>query len=334
MGGCASTSTRPLPAGRPGTTGIAVLEKIALGGVDQWVLIRGTDVNAPVVLKIHGGPGQAEMAAVGYNSGLEQNFVVVEWDQRGAGKSASAVNPVSGMTLERIVGDTVELTQILLHRFHKEKLILVGHSWGSVVAAHAAQQAPELYAALVTTGLITNTRQGWTETWNHLVEEAGRRGNTRASRELAEIGMPPYDGKDQVHQRQVFGRWIEDLGASWHQARPLDRVGMMVAAPEYSWPEKFGFLPAAARSSSLLWTDLASVDLELQIPRLSVPVFVAAGRFDYLAPTSVSQKWFDSLSAPKKVWRWFENSAHFPMFEEPEAFQAFLKEVSREVGTA
>jgi pimeloyl-ACP methyl ester carboxylesterase len=321
-----------LPEGRPGTSGIASLEKITLGGVGQWILIRGTDVNAPLILKIHGGPGQAEMAAIGYNSVLEQNFVVVEWDQRGAGKSASAVDPVREMTLERIVGDTLELTQLLLNRFHKEKLILVGHSWGSVVAAHAAQEAPQLYYAFVTTGLITDTQQGWIDTWRYLVEEAGRRGNAEASRDLTEIGPPPYGGVDQRHRREVFGRWIEELGASWHSARPLDRVGMIVAAPEYSWPEKLGFLPAADRSFSLLWPDLASVDLKVQIPRLEVPVFVAAGRFDHLAPTSVSRQWFDSLVAPKKVWRWFENSAHFPMFEEPETFQNFLKEVGLESG--
>lgn len=332
--GCVSTTTRPLPKGDPGSVGIASLEKVRLGGVDQWILIRGTERTTPLILKIHGGPGQAEMATVGTNAALEQDFVVVEWDQRGAGKSAAAQAPTSAMTLDHIADDAVELTRLLLHRFHKPKLILVGHDWGSVVGLKAVQRAPELYSAFVATGLDPNPQQAGAQAWQFLVDEAARRTETQASRELAAIGPPPYEGPERVRRWEVFGRWVRALGASWHPEKPLNWAGLMAEAPEYSWWEKQGFASAAARSWSLLEPDWMAVDLMSQVPRVSVPVFVAAGRWDHLAPPDLARGWFDALQAPRKTWRWFENSAHFPMWEESGTFELFLEEVAQESGAS
>src|SRR4051812_45580647 len=136
-----SRRTRPL---RRIQGGIARLAPMTLGGQEQWVLVRGPRAKAPILLKIHGGPGQAEMPTIHMNAELEEHFLVVEWDQRGAGKSAAAIEPRSAMTLDQIVADTIELTERLLNEFGSRQVVLLGHSWGSLVGVIVAHQRPDL----------------------------------------------------------------------------------------------------------------------------------------------------------------------------------------------
>ena len=129
---------------------------MTLGGVQQWLLMRGWHAESPILLKLHGGPGQAEMATVGLNGLLENDFIVVEWDQRGSGKSGAAIQPAMAMNVSQLVADTIELTEHLTQRFGRRKLIVVGHSWGSVLGLMAVQRRPDLFSAFVSTGLIAN----------------------------------------------------------------------------------------------------------------------------------------------------------------------------------
>ena len=162
VSGCTSRSTTPIrdTQGHAVIGSVATLEQIKLGGVSQWILIRGNSTEKPLLLKLHGGPGQAEMATVKFNRLLEQDFVVVEWDQRGAGKSADAIDPESAMNAAQLVEDTHDLTELLLERFHQRKLILVGSSWGSVIGLETVKKYPDLYRAFVSTGQIANFAQG------------------------------------------------------------------------------------------------------------------------------------------------------------------------------
>ena len=324
--GCASTRTPPIldPDGRPRPGAVASLEKIRLGGVDQWILIRGEDVRKPLLLKLHGGPGQAEMATVALNRLLERDFVVVEWDQRGAGKSAQAIDPAAGMTTDQLVEDTHDLTQLLLKRFHQHSLILVGHSWGSVIGLKTVAKYPEAYRAFVSTGQMANFAQGLKVGYSSLVAEAARRGDVQAKRDLLAIGPPPYVGADGASRRALYGKWLEAYGAYWHSSARFDRVGWMLSAVEYSWPEKLAFTAAADRSFQRLLPEMMALDLPATIPRVEVPVYFAVGRYDQMAPWQVSQAYFAALQAPAKTWTWFEKSAHFPQWEEPIAFHDLL----------
>ncbi len=323
--GCTSTRTRPIvdAEGAPVPGSVASLERVQLGGVPQWILLRGRDAGKPLLLKLHGGPGQAEMATVAFNERLERDFVVVEWDQRGAGKSAASFEPASAMTLEQIVADTLELTQLLLRRFGRDRLLLVGHSWGSVVGLKAVQRRPDLYQAFVSTGQIVAYAQGLALGHGFLLQEAARRGHAQALAELRSLGPPPYVND---RQREIHLHWLTEFGALWHAEAPFDRVGWMLSAVEYAWPEKLRFSAAAAASFEKLLPDLLATDLGAEVPAVEVPVYVAAGRFDRMAPPALAQAWFESLRAPRKQWVWFEGSAHFPQWEEPAAFHALLVE--------
>jgi pimeloyl-ACP methyl ester carboxylesterase len=326
LAACTSTQTRPVVDlhDQPIPGAVASLEPVTLGGVTQWILIRGASERLPLLLKLHGGPGQAEMATVGFNRALEQDFLVVEWDQRGSGKSSDAIEPASGMTLPQLVADTRELTELLLKRYHRTQLVLVGHSWGSVVGMKAVQAAPQLYAAFVSTGQIANFPDGQRASHAWLLAEADRRGDTKARAELEALGPPPFARAEDEDKRRTYGGYLEKFGAVWHASAPFERVTWMLHAPEYAWSEKLAFQRAAGRSWERLFPFLAATDLFTEVPGVEVPVHFAVGRFDGMAPTVVSERYFEALRAPAKSWTWFEGSAHFPQWEEADKFRELL----------
>lgn len=321
-----STRTRPIrdAQGRTVPGSIARLEPLTLGGVRQWLLVRGHRAESPILLKLHGGPGQAEMATVGLNGLLESDFVVVEWDQRGSGKSGAAVQPATAMNLGQLVADTIEITEHLTQHFGRRKLIVVGHSWGSVLGLMAVQRRPDLYSAFVSTGLIANFAEGQQVAYRFLLAESQRRGIAKAFTELNSLGSPPYAGIEGIAKWRRCARWLGEFGAVWHSSEKFDRVGWMLSSIEYSWPEKLSFNRAAARSFDLLYPDLLSVNLSESVPQVGAPVFIAEGRHDRMAPAEVAERYFGSLIAPRKELVWFENSAHFPQWEERERFHEFL----------
>ena len=304
---------------------VASLEQIKLGGVSQWILIRGNSAGKPLLLKLHGGPGQAEMATVRFNRLLEADFVVVEWDQRGAGKSAQAIDPESAMSVSQLVEDTHDLTELLLQRFHQKTLILVGSSWGSVIGIATVQKYPDLYRAFVSTGQIANFSEGMNVGYRFLMTEARQRNNSEALNDLTTIGPPPYIGHGNSAKRKVYGKWLEAFGGIWHSSEKFDRVGWMISSVEYAWPEKLHYTQAAEKSFDLLLPQLAAVNLSVTAPNVDVPVYFAVGRYDHMAPFEVSQAYFSMLAAPKKEWVWFDHSGHFPQWEEVEKFHDLLR---------
>ena len=192
LSSCTSNKTMPIldAQGHSIAGSIATLERINLGGVSQWILIRGNSVEKPLLLKLHGGPGQAEMATVRFNRLLEEDFIVVEWDQRGAGKSAQAIDPKHAMNIAQFVEDTHDLTELLLKRFHQKNLILVGSSWGSVIGIETVKKYPHLYRAFVSTGQIANFTEGMNVGYRFLMAEAKKRNDMKALNELTKIDRP------------------------------------------------------------------------------------------------------------------------------------------------
>ena len=264
------------------------------------------------------------MATVGLNGLLEADFVVIEWDQRGSGKSAASIQPAAAMTMGQLVADTIELTEQLIQRFGKRQLIIAGHSWGSILGLMAVQRRPDLYSAFISTGLIANFAEGQQVAYRFLLAESQRRSNRKALAELTGLGDPPYAGPDGIAKWKRCARWLGEFGAAWHSSEKFNRVGWMLSSIEYSWPEKLRFSRAAARSFDLLYAGLLSVNLIETVPQVRVPVFVAEGRYDQIAPVEVAERYFSSLIAPRKDWVLFENSAHFPQWEERERFHELL----------
>ena len=307
----------------------STLEKVRIGGADQWILARSDDVANPVVLYLHGGPGTSQLTSNRRNTrALEKSFIVVDWDQRGAGKSYAAIKDVERMNVDQFVADTRELTIHLLKAFHKKRLVLVGHSWGSAIGALAASRYPELYHCYVGIGQIANMAEGEAASYRWTLEQARRARHERAVRALEEIGPPPYTGdwqKKTITERRYVARFGGEVHASKIGAMGVVMRSLLLSR-EYTLTDRFNFLRGVLGSMKLLWPQLLKVDLFESVPELKIPVFLAEGRFDHEVPSEIAARYFESLRAPAKELLWFERSAHMPQAEQSELFNRMMLE--------
>ena len=311
---CAKTTPIRTPQG------IASLEAVTLGGVKQWILIRGQDSSHPVLLFLHGGPGSPEMPLEHYfGRGLEEHFVVVHWDQRGAGKSYSRRIPGESMTIEQFVSDTHDLVELLRKRFGQEKIYLMGHSWGSLLGVRVVQKYPDLFYAFIGIGQCVDLKRNEDISYQFVLTEAEKRGNQKALRQLKKIGPPPYENTREL---SIQRRWLTAFGGGMVHEGGLGRVvKMAVGAPEYTPADFVKYLASSFASSKAMDAEIMKVNFLEQAPKLEVPVYFFAGRYDYNTPWELVQEYYTKLDAPKgKHLVWFENSAHSPNLEEPEKF--------------
>lgn len=315
---------------------IATLEEIELNGVKQWILIRGEDETKPVLLFLHGGPGSAEMPLYRFNPGLEKDFVLVMWDQRGAGKSYSRKVPEESMTIGQFIADAHELTRILKERFGRDKIYLAGHSWGSVLGMLTVDRYPEDYYAFVSIGQFVRGDENERVSWEYCLHEARKRDDKKAVKQLEEVG-PPVDGaykgdykgeKFVLRGLLVERNWLTKYEGWWYGETGTGKmVKAVIFSTEYTLGESFRYLKGNMFSLKAMWDDLVKVNLAENVPKVEVPVYFCVGRHDYNTPGSVSYPYYEMLAAPKKEFIWFERSAHSPCFEEPGRFNEVMEKV-------
>ena len=305
------------------SAGIDSLEKIRLGDADQWILIRAWNRESPVLLLLHGGPGFPGMPFAHVTAELERHFVVVRWDQRGAGKSYSPSVPESSMNMKQFVADTLELTELLSRRFNQPRIILGAHSWGSTIAALAVAQAPERFSAYLAVCQAANAPESERLMYRWASDKAAAEGNAKAVLDLKRLGLPPYE---QVADYNTMTGWISRFGST--ELQPVTKlrfVRLALESPFYSWADLLRIPLGAKFSFSHLWREaFYETDLLKQAPRLDVPVFFFLGRHDHtaIASAAMAERYFAVLDAPRgKQLIWFENSGHWPHLEEPERFR-------------
>lgn len=307
---------------------IASLEKMTLGGIEQWVLIRGKNRNNPVLLFLHGGPGSPEMPMIrAFNAALEEHFVVVNWDQRGSGKSFSETIPAQSFTIEQFVSDTHELVARLRKRFGGRKMFLMGHSWGSVLGVLAVHQHPEPFYAYIGIGQVANMQAGEKLSYEFALTAARQYGNEQAIEELTQVGEPPYAGTSaQVIEKTLIERkWITEFGGAWYGKKSMNGIiGVVLTTEEYTLREKVNYLNGSLRTLQLLWQPLMQIDLFTQAPNLAVPVFIFQGTYDYQTPYVIAKRYFDQLQSPHKEFFTFKKTAHSPIYESPAQFHELL----------
>lgn len=306
--------------------GIATLEEVSLGGVGQWILIRGRDVNNPMLLFVHGGPGTPEMLFNhAYGAGLEDHFVVVHWDQRGAGKSMHAGIPAASMTVDQFVSDSHELTLLLKERFGRDKIYLLGHSWGSLLGVLTVSRHPGDYYAYVGVGQVVDMRRNEEISYRFVLDRAREQGDQRAIRRLEKIGPPPYDG---IGELVVQRRYLQSSGGAVYDPEKFKEImAAGMHAPEYTALDLVKFAYGGFFSTSNMWDEITGCDLIEQAPRIEVPVYFFEGRHDYNTPWELVEEYYRKLDAPRgKSLIWFGNSAHSPNLEEPELFARMMAE--------
>lgn len=301
--------------------GLQATETVRIGGIDQVVSIRSQDRRNPVIIYFHGGPGFVEMPLDWWwNRGLDEYFTVVHWDQRNAGKTfvASGPNDPALLTPERFQADAEELVQWARKRFGKQKVFVLGHSWGSILGLRLAAAHPEWLHAYVGLGQATNSleseRRGWI--WTLAQAEADK--NAAAVAELKAIA--PYattPGPIPVASILTQRKWLGHYGgAAWRRRGGDFEAAAIKLAPEYSDEDvRNAFKGQAAVTDALLPTIL-STDLST-IRTLKVPLILMLGRHDRNVSSEVAAEWFAGVRAPSKRLIWFERSAHHMTSEEP-----------------
>jgi pimeloyl-ACP methyl ester carboxylesterase len=286
-----------------------------------------------VLLLMQQGPGLPiinDAARLEHLLGLENDFTVVYWDQRGTGLSSPSLSKNSNrfeISVTRMVDDTVTMLELLRDRFGG-KTAVAGFSFGATFAAYAAVRRPELVAALVATGMDIDLPMAEDNAYAFALGAARQRGHRRAIRQLEAIGPPPHTTMRQFTTR---ARWAANFGGVAANAtfNSLLRALLisLVRSPDYSAPAVIRTLRGMGASQAALLPQLATTDLVRTVPRLDVPVVMAQGRLDQVAPGEAAQRFHDSLTAPSKQLVWFESSAHTPHLEEPVKFRDLLMNV-------
>jgi pimeloyl-ACP methyl ester carboxylesterase len=307
--------------------GIEQLTPVRIGGVRQWISVRGRDTANPILLFLHGGPGFAEMPASWiYQSALEDHFTVVQWDQRGAGKSTVDENgqPLSPtITYERMVQDVVEMVEHLRKTYRRQRIFVAGHSWGSIIGLELARTHPDWLHAYIGIGQVIHSEEAEKVSYAFAIDEARKRGNKEALAQLE--GIAPYpDANGGISLKSILleRRWINAFGGMSYGREGLDyELGARVLSPEWTDADlkaDDGGGTLTRLMSSLLATNFT------RVTRFECPVVIFAGRHDYAVPSIVAERWFKTITAPAKRFIWFENSAHMVQMEQPGLFAMHL----------
>jgi pimeloyl-ACP methyl ester carboxylesterase len=296
---------------------------VEIGGIQQWITIRGEDRNNPVLLFLHGGPGDATnpWGYAAFRKWLKY-FTVVQWDQRGSGRTygRNGAASASTITVERMTQDGIELSEWLSKKLHKDKIILVGHSWGSVLGVFMAKARPDLFYAFVGTGQVAaEPARNSAAAYAALVEKATRVGNAQALQELKSVGPPPFKNGGFAVQR----KWaLQFEGADVFLASTL---GFALRAPGYSVADINDWFDGQSASGDQLGPHFDEIDRKLLATELTIPVVVIQGAEDFTTPTSLAKAYVDSLHAPRKAYIIIEGAGHFAVFTKQDAFLAELR---------
>jgi pimeloyl-ACP methyl ester carboxylesterase len=318
--------------GQPVAGSIASLETVRLGGSEQWISIRGRSADNPVLLWLAGGPGGSQLATVRYHlGGLEERFVVVNWEQPGAGKSYGAV-PHSALTPERYISDAHELVLYLKERFDEGRIYLVGESWGSALGVWLVQRYPQEFHAFVGTGQMVDFIETEMFDYEFALDLAREQGNSAKVAELEKQGPPPYYGGDATWKQAAYlldGFAYMNADPDIAQDDGFDTF-KDVLSPEYGLYDKLNWARGVIDSGNVVFPQLwrADADLRRDAPRLEVPVYFLIGRHDVNAPTALAEEYFELLAAPCKTWVWFERSGHNPWVHESAKFVETLVNIA------
>jgi proline iminopeptidase len=309
--------------GRPVANSIAVVERWRVNGIDESVILRGRDLSNPVLIWLHGGPGSSETPLLRVmNGALEDHFTVVYWDQRLAGQSLDPVAPYpESLTVAQMVDDLDVVVDRVLMRVGHHKVILVGHSWGTMLGVLYASQHPEKVAAYVGIGQMTDKAKAETLSYNFALEQAQRRGNAKAIADLQRIGTPPY-GNEQMFTERA---WLEALGGvNYGDMSLLRMIWIGVRVPESKGRDIWAVSHGGVIGTKLLESQMLSTNLDRSYTSFQVPVFIGAGRSDHVTDAGLAYQYFERIVAPQKGFMWFERSGHNPHFEEPAKFNNWM----------
>lgn len=298
--------------------GIERLEPVDINGSTQWISIRSRNPANPVLLVVHGGPGWVAMPTSWYFAqGWDEYFTVVQWDQRGAGKSYDPAI-VDTLTVGQMREDIDAVIGWVRSETRQDRLFLLGHSWGSLLGLDVARRHPEWLHAYVGAGQVVDMRESERRGWAWAMQKARERGNADAVKELASIA-PYAEGKAVVPLPDLFlqRKWVNAFGgAAFNRPDAGFEAAAIALSPDYTDQDVINVWKAqdvsvARLMPAVLDHSMASLD------DLGVPVVLLLGRHDINVSSQLAAEWFARLDAPHKRLVWFEDAAHEMLMEEP-----------------
>ncbi len=286
---------------------INIAGAVSIGGIKQYISIKGSDSSKPLLLFLHGGPGGSVMAnADKFTDKLQKEFIVVQWDQRETGKTLQLNASPLPLTLQLFQTDTHDLIDTLLLQFHKKKIYLVGHSWGTSLGFYMAEKYPELLHAYIAISPVINAAASEQIALDMLKQKAVQTNNTIAIKELSTVKIP-FENAEQLYYDR---KWL------------FTSNGQEIN--DHTFPESFVLSWAAT------WFKVGMESFERNIaetlPSIHCPVYFFVGRKDYQTNFSISEKYYNKLVAPKKQLFWFEHSGHSIPDTEPALLQDIIIE--------
>ncbi|MBQ8994270.1 MAG: alpha/beta hydrolase [Oscillospiraceae bacterium] len=306
-------------------------EKILLGGVWQKIHYRTEDPKRPVLLFLHGGPGVCNRHSImTHDIDLLDTFTIVTWDQRGTGGSYWGVSQDT-LTIERLTDDAAELVEWLCRKFSKDKIFVIGGSWGSELGVWLISRYPEKVAALFGFGQVVDIAKNEEISYNYTLKSAEEAGDTDAVTRLKEVGPPvmgQYKGgfKGMMVQRNLmmrYGGYSKQSGKDnyWNAM-----VVPMLTSGEYTLSDIIGLLLGYKKVLKKMWGELGTTCFPKTCTKFNTRFYIFDGRLDMNTPSELVEDWYRSIEATDKELIWFEMSGHNPMGDEPVKFKKLLRE--------
>jgi len=302
--------------------------KLRIGGIDQWLSIRGHDRRNPILLFIHGGPASVVMpVSYTFQTPWEDYFTVVQWDQRGAGKTYAANSEAQmapGMNVDDMTRDAEQVVQYLRAHYGKQKIFVLGHSWGTVLGTRLARQHPDWLHAYIGVGQVVNMRRNEALGFDFALREARADHNEEAVRELQ--ALQPYPGDEpltlaRMATRSKWETWYGGVAYGRHDfSWYADAWGL---SPDYDQREIDAIGKGSLFTLDHLLQPLIDLDLD-DVTEFHCPVILFVGQHDQTTSHELAEQWFEHVHAPSKRMVLFADSAHMPMQEQPGRFLMHL----------
>jgi pimeloyl-ACP methyl ester carboxylesterase len=306
---------------------------VRIGGIEQWITIHGADRDNPVVLFLHGGPGNAMSAySDALLQGWEKDFTLVQWDQRGAGRTFGRSGPsiAPSLTIDRMARDGVEVAEYLARRLHQRRVIVVGSSWGSLLGIHIIKRSPDLFEAYVGTGQLVDMRMNFRRSYERVLEHARATDDASAVSELEAAGPPPFGS---VANWRIFRKWRNEYQRRLATAEPLN----LVRSPEYSTAQDLADEESADDLSFAHFNfagpsmtgPLMDVDLRKLGATFPIPVYVIQGAADLNAVPDVAREYVEWIKAPAKQFLLVPGGGHADTRASLEVLRGVLENLKR-----